>query len=314
MMPNTSNPARLERFALTRDRREPPAALIDFSARADAVLSRVLPPETRAPEQLHRAMRYAVLGGGKRLRPVLVYATGSALGASLDQLDASAAAVEIIHAYSLVHDDLPAMDDDALRRGRPTCHVAFGEAMAILAGDALQALAFDVLATDRGIGAGIHVEMLATLAAACGSHGMAGGQALDLAAVGERLTPNELERMHVHKTGALIRASVRLGALAAGCRDAALLDALERYGHAVGLAFQIRDDILDVEGDSTVIGKTAGKDAANDKPTYPTILGMDQTRTQLRRFTQEAIAAAEILGNRATSLIEIARYVAERES
>jgi len=299
---------------LTSHRREPPSALIDFSARADTVLSRVLPPETQAPEELHRAMRYAVLGGGKRLRPVLVYTTGSALGAPLDRLDASAAAVEIIHAYSLVHDDLPAMDDDALRRGRPTCHVAFGEAMAILAGDALQALAFEVLAADGVADAGIHVEMLATLATACGSHGMAGGQALDLAAVGKPLTPQELERMHVQKTGALIRASVRLGALAAGCRDSALLGALERYGHAIGLAFQIRDDILDVEGDSAVIGKTAGKDAANDKPTYPAILGMDETRAQLRQFTHEAIAAVQPLGDRATSLVDIARYVAERES
>ena len=299
---------------MTSHRREPPSALIDFSARADTVLSRVLPPETQAPEELHRAMRYAVLGGGKRLRPVLVYTTGSALGAPLDRLDASAAAVEIIHAYSLVHDDLPAMDDDALRRGRPTCHVAFGEAMAILAGDALQALAFEVLAADGVADAGIHVEMLATLATACGSHGMAGGQALDLAAVGKPLTPQELERMHVQKTGALIRASVRLGALAAGCRDSALLGALERYGHAIGLAFQIRDDILDVEGDSAVIGKTAGKDAANDKPTYPAILGMDETRAQLRQFTHEAIAAVQPLGDRATSLVDIARYVAERES
>ena len=299
---------------MTSLRRDPPAALIDFSARADTVLSRVLPPETQAPEQLHRAMRYAVLGGGTRLRPMLVYTTGSALGASLDRLDASAAAVEIIHAYSLVHDDLPAMDDDALRRGRPTCHVAFGEAMAILAGDALQALAFEVLAADPVADAGIHVEMLRTLGAACGSHGMAGGQALDLAAVGKRLTPQELERMHIHKTGALIRASVKLGALAAACRDANLLEALERYGHAIGLAFQIRDDILDVEGDSAVIGKTAGKDAANDKPTYPAILGMDQTRAQLIRFTDAAIAAVQPLGERATSLIDIARYVAERES
>ncbi len=295
-------------------RNAPPAALIDFSARADDVLSRVLPPETQAPEELHRAMRYAVLGGGKRLRPVLVYTTGIALGAPLDRLDASAVAVEIIHAYSLVHDDLPAMDDDALRRGRPTCHVAFGEAMAILAGDALQALAFEVLAADRHAEPGIHVEMLATLATACGSHGMAGGQALDLAAVGKRLTPQELERMHVHKTGALIRASVRLGALAASVRDAQRLDALERYGHAIGLAFQIRDDILDVEGDSAVIGKTAGKDAANDKPTYPAILGMDETRAQLRHFTDEAIAAVHVLGERAASLIDIARYVAERDS
>ena len=278
------------------------------------MLAAALPPEERAPAPLHRAMRYAVLGGGKRLRPVLVYATGSALGTPLDALDASAAAVEIIHAYSLVHDDLPAMDDDALRRGRPTCHVVFGEAMAILAGDALQALAFELLAADRVQDPGAHVEMLRTLAAACGSHGMAGGQALDLAAVGTLLTPDELDRMHEHKTGALIRASVRLGALAAGNTDAATLAALDEYGHAIGLAFQIRDDILDVEGDSSTLGKTAGKDAADSKPTYPAILGMDASRARLAKLTDDAIAALAPLGGRARELVELARYVAERES
>jgi farnesyl diphosphate synthase len=301
---------------LTADRRDPPGALTAFSARADDVLSRTLPPDEQAPQELHRAMRYAVLGGGKRLRPVLVYATGTALGAKVESLDACAAAVEIIHAYSLVHDDLPAMDDDSLRRGRPTCHIAFGEATAILAGDALQALAFEVLARDTAQrdAPSIHVEMLATLAAACGSHGMAGGQALDLAAVGKHLTPPQLERMHVQKTGALIRASVRLGALAAGCNDANLLDALERYGHCVGLAFQIRDDILDIEGDSAVIGKTAGKDAANAKPTYPGILGIDAAQGELRQFTEAAINAVKPLGACADELISIARYVAERDS
>lgn len=259
-------------------------------------------------------MRYAVLGGGKRLRPVLVYATGSALGAQLDKLDASAAAVEIIHAYSLVHDDLPAMDNDDMRRGRPTCHVAFGEAMAILAGDALQALAFEILAADTAHDAGNHVEMLRTLAAACGAHGMAGGQALDLAAVGKTLTADALDRMHEHKTGALIRASVRLGALAADCTDATTLAALDEYGHAIGLAFQIRDDILDVEGDSETIGKTAGKDATNAKPTYPAILGMDASRARLAQLTGEAIAALAPLGERAKELVELARYVAEREN
>jgi farnesyl diphosphate synthase len=295
---------------------DPPACLIAFSARADDVLSRTLPPDEQPPQELHRAMRYAVLGGGKRLRPVLVYATGVALGATLESLDASAAAVEIIHAYSLVHDDLPAMDDDSLRRGRPTCHVAFGEAMAILAGDALQALAFEVLAGDATLpnAPRIHVEMLATLATACGSHGMAGGQALDLAAVGKHLTPQQLEQMHVHKTGALIRASVRLGALASGCEDKAMLEALDRYGHSIGLAFQIRDDILDIEGDSAMIGKTAGKDAADEKPTYPGILGMTEARAQLRHFTNAAIAAIDPLGARANDLIAIARYVAERDS
>ncbi len=289
--------------------------MIEFSARADSVLSRVLPADDQAPIELHRAMRYAVLAGGKRLRPVLVYATGRALGAQFEALDASAAAVEIIHAYSLVHDDLPAMDDDALRRGRPTCHVAFGEAMAILAGDALQALAFEVLARDpKTPSPSIHVEMLATLAGACGSHGMAGGQALDLAAVGKTLAADQLEQMHVHKTGALIRAAVRLGALASGCDDSVLLNALEKYGHCIGLAFQIRDDILDVEGESAVIGKTAGKDAQNAKPTYPGILGMDEARRQLKVFTNEAIASLAPLGARADVLVELARYVAERAS
>ena len=221
----------------------------ESASRADAALARALPDASRAPLELHRAMHYAVLGGGKRLRPLLVYATAAAFGAPPAPLDAVAAAVEIIHAYSLVHDDLPAMDDDSLRRGRPTCHVAFGEAMAILAGDALQALAFDVLASDAtlAVDAATRLDMLRVLAAACGSHGMAGGQAFDLAATGSMLSATELERMHVHKTGALIRASVRLGALAAGMWDASTLDALDRYGHAVGLAFQIRDDLLDIE-------------------------------------------------------------------
>ena len=290
--------------------------LLTLSARADAALARVLPPEDQPPTELHRAMRYAVLGGGKRLRPLLVYAAGKTFDAPLETLDASAAAVEIIHAYSLVHDDLPAMDDDSLRRGRPTCHVVFGEAMAILAGDALQALAFDVLAHDASLAAdaAIHVEMLRVLAAACGSHGMAGGQAFDLAAVGKALSPAELERMHVHKTGALIRASVRLGALAAGVRDAATLDALERYGHAIGLAFQIRDDLLDIEAGTAQLGKTAGKDVAASKPTYPAILGVVASRAELSRLTRDALAAVEPFGARARPLSDLARFVSDRTS
>jgi len=295
---------------------ELPADLFDLSARADAVLARALPPEDQPPTELHRAMRYAVLGGGKRLRPLLVYATGTTFGAPLETLDASAAAVEIIHAYSLVHDDLPAMDDDSLRRGRPTCHVVFGEAMAILAGDALQALAFDVLAHEAALAgdAAIHIGMLRVLAVACGSHGMAGGQAFDLAAVGKALSPADLERMHVHKTGALIRASVRLGALAAGVRDAATLDALERYGHAIGLAFQIRDDLLDIEAGTEQLGKTAGKDVAAAKPTYPAILGVEASRDELSRLTRDALAAVESFGARARPLSDLARFVADRTS
>jgi farnesyl diphosphate synthase len=250
-----------------------------WAERCERELDRHLPDPDTAPQRLHAAMRHATLGGGKRIRPLLVYATGTALGASENDLDAPAAAVELIHAYSLVHDDLPAMDDDALRRGRPTVHVAFDEATAILAGDALQTLAFEVLANAPGPAAA-RVEMLRTLAHASGAAGMVGGQALDLDAVGRKLELDGLRRMHAGKTGALIRAAVRLGALAARA-DAATLDRLDGFADALGLAFQIRDDILDVEGDPDLIGKTAGKDAANDKPTYPAILGMDAARAWL---------------------------------
>lgn len=289
-------------------------ALQALSARADAALARALPQEDQPPLELHRAMRYAVLGGGKRLRPLLVYATGSVCGANPVNLDTVAAAVEIIHAYSLVHDDLPAMDDDSLRRGRPTCHVVFGEAMAILAGDALQALAFEVLANDvtLNVDAATHLDMLRTLSLACGSHGMAGGQAFDLAAVGKSLGPDELERMHVYKTGALIRASVRLGALAAGCSEAATLATLETYGHCIGLAFQIRDDLLDIEAETHQLGKTAGKDAAASKPTYPAILGIDASRAELSRLTAAALDALEPLGDDAAPLRDLAHFVAAR--
>jgi farnesyl diphosphate synthase len=285
-------------------------ALQALIIRAEQALDRVLPAEDRSPPELHRAMRYAVLGGGKRLRPLLVYAAGHALGCDGPGLDAPACAVELIHAYSLVHDDLPAMDDDALRRGRPTCHVVFGEAMAILAGDALQALAFEILARDHGDAAGI--AMLRALGTACGAEGMAGGQALDLAAVGRRLDLAELEHMHACKTGALIRAAVRLGALAAGADDDALAT-LDRYAAAVGLAFQVRDDILDVEGESGVIGKTAGKDAAADKPTFSSIIGLDASRARLAELVDEALQAIAPLGAPAAWLEELARYAAHRQ-
>jgi farnesyl diphosphate synthase len=289
------------------------AQLKSLIARADDALVRSLPPEDTAPVQLHKAMRYAVLGGGKRLRPLLVYAAGHALGESGTRLDAPAVAVELIHAYSLVHDDLPAMDDDAMRRGRPTCHIVFGEAMAILAGDALQALAFELLAHDIDLGVSPVrcVEMLRVLGRACGADGMAGGQALDLTAVGHRLTLPELEFMHACKTGALIRAAVQLGGLAAGASQDEL-DALDRYAHAVGLAFQVRDDILDVEGESAVLGKTAGKDAAADKPTFPSIIGMDASRAHLERLTQDAQDAIAPFGERGVLLSELARYAAAR--
>jgi farnesyl diphosphate synthase len=290
-----------------------PAPLKALVGRADDALARALPGENLPPTDLHRAMRYAVLGGGKRLRPLFVYAAGHALGCDGTILDAPACAVEIIHAYSLVHDDLPAMDDDALRRGRPTCHIVFGEAMAILAGDALQALAFEILATPHeGDDASQRIAMLRTLGAACGAEGMAGGQAFDLSAVGQRLSLDDLERMHAYKTGALIRASIKLGALAAGGSDPALLSRLERYGHAIGLAFQVRDDILDVEGESAVIGKTAGKDAAADKPTFPSIIGLDASRVRLANLVDEALEAIAPLGERGEWLADLARYSALR--
>jgi len=285
-------------------------ALQALIVRADKALEHVLPAEDRSPPELHRAMRYAVLGGGKRLRPLLVYATGHALDHQGPALDAPACAVELIHAYSLVHDDLPAMDDDDMRRGRPTCHVVFGEAMAILAGDALQAMAFELLA-GAAVDAVRATAMLRTLGAACGAEGMAGGQALDLAAVGRTLSLAELEHMHACKTGALIRAAVHLGALASGADEAAKA-ALDRYAAAVGLAFQVRDDILDVEGESAVIGKTAGKDAAADKPTFPSIIGLEASRASLARLVDEANDALATFGERAGLLHELAHYAAQR--
>lgn len=261
-------------------------------------------------------MRYAVLGGGKRLRPLLVYAAADLLGERGRSLDAAACAVELIHAYSLVHDDLPAMDDDALRRGRPTCHVMFGEAMAILAGDALQALAFELLADERAdrLDPAVRIAMLHALGRACGAEGMAGGQALDLAAVGQPLSLTELEHMHACKTGALIRASVQLGALAAGPQDNGAFKALDDYASAVGLAFQIRDDILDVEGEAAVIGKTVGKDAAAAKPTFPSIIGLDASCVRLAELTEVALGAIAPWGEGAALLRELAHYSANRRN
>jgi farnesyl diphosphate synthase len=284
------------------------SALQALIARTERALVDILPPEDLPPVELHRAMRYAVLGGGKRLRPCLTYAAGLALGYDGPELNAPACAVELIHAYSLVHDDLPAMDDDALRRGRPTCHIVFGEAMAILAGDALQALAFEILA--RGNTAS-GMQMLSVLGHAFSAAGMAGGQALDLTATGRSLSLAELEHMHACKTGALIRAAVRLGALTARA-DPLALEALDRYAGAVGLAFQIRDDLLDVEGDTHVIGKTTGKDAAAGKPTFPSIIGLDASRVRLAQLIETALDAIAPFGEQGVLLEELARYAAHR--
>lgn len=280
--------------------------------RADAALARALPDPNASPQALHAAMRHAVLLGGKRLRPLLVYATGALFDADEAALDAPAAAVELIHAYSLVHDDLPAMDDDALRRGQPTVHVAYDEATAILAGDALQSLAFGVLA-DAATGDEVRVALLRTLAGAAGAAGMCGGQALDIAATGAgaALDLSALERLHALKTGALIRAAVRMGALC-GRADTAALDALDRYAQALGLAFQVRDDILDVEGSSATLGKTAGKDAAQDKATYPALIGLDGSRARLSDLVRTMHEALAPFGDKAAALNELGEFAAQR--
>ena len=284
-----------------------------YQQRIEGVLARTLEIDGGATSRLLEAMRYSTLGGGKRVRPVLVYATGEALGASLDQLDAPAAAVELIHVYSLVHDDLPAMDDDDLRRGRPTCHRAFDEATAILVGDALQARAFEVLAQDQSaLGAAARLEMLRVLADAIGTRGMAGGQAIDLESVKQVLGEPALERMHRQKTGALIQASVLLGAISAGIQGGPERAALTTFGAEIGLAFQIQDDILDVEGTTQSLGKRAGADADRVKPTYPSILGMDQARAQALARRDRAKAALAPLGARFAHLGEFANFLVSR--
>jgi farnesyl diphosphate synthase len=255
-------------------------------------------------------MRYAVLGGGKRIRPLLAYAAGEAIGAEAAVVDAAAAAVELIHAYSLVHDDLPSMDDDTLRRGKPTCHVAFGEATALLAGDALQALAFDVLA--RG-GLPDAAGACALLAAAAGSRGMAGGQAIDLASVGATLALPELETMHRMKTGALIRAAVRLGAACGRPLAPGEAAALDSYASAAGLAFQVVDDVLDVEGSAASLGKTAGKDAAQGKPTFVALLGVAGARERAEALRVEAHAALAPFGPAGRRLSELADWIVLRD-
>ncbi len=290
------------------------ARLAEYRSRVEAALEALLPSARLHPARLHEAMRYAVLGGGKRLRPALVYAAGELAGAAPEALDAPACAVELIHAYSLVHDDLPAMDDDDLRRGRPTCHRAFGEAMAILAGDALQALAFQALAAAPAPAPPVRLRMVALLARAAGSRGMAGGQALDLLAAGRRLDAAQVEDIHIHKTGALIRASVMLGALAAGAAPQALLDRLDHFAKVVGLAFQIRDDLLDVEGRPEETGKASGQDAAREKATYPAAVGLDAARERLEELVSEALATLAPLGPAAEALRGLALRMAYRRA
>ena len=286
----------------------------------EEVLRDVLPQADVAPERLHAAMRYSVLDGGKRVRPLLVYAAGELAGADVARADIAAAAVELIHAYSLVHDDMPCMDDDVLRRGRPTCHVRYDEATALLVGDALQSLAFQLLAEHPlSDDPARQLQMLKLLAAASGSRGMAGGQAIDLGSVGKQLSVPELEFMHIHKTGALIRAAVLLGAHCGSDkgRGAALDDKrmalLDRYGKCMGLAFQVVDDVLDSVADTATLGKTAGKDADKDKPTYVTLLGVQAAKKMAEELHGEALAALDGLGDGARRLRELADFIVLRK-
>jgi geranylgeranyl pyrophosphate synthase len=281
-------------------------------ARVEQALAAHLSPVHPPPAaRLLEAMRYATLNGGKRIRACLIYTTGETVGADAQTLDDAACAVELIHSYSLIHDDLPCMDDDDLRRGLPTCHRAFDEATALLAGDALQALAFEILA---GHDDPRRVGMLRRLSHGIGAYGMAGGQALDLAAVGLSLTPAEVEDMHRRKTGALIHACVMLGAQA-GTRPVPepILEALGRYGWAIGLAFQIIDDVLDVEGETAILGKQSGADLARGKPTYPAVVGLDAAKARARELQGAALESLRPLGDNAGALSDLARYIVERD-
>jgi farnesyl diphosphate synthase len=282
-------------------------------SRVEAALERILPGADHEPRRLHAAMRYAVLGSGKRVRPLLAFAAGEAAGAARERLDAVACAIELIHAYSLVHDDMPCMDDDVLRRGKPTVHVEFDEATALLVGDGLQSLAFETLGTPRlADDPAAQVEMLRTLAVASGTRGMAGGQAIDLAVVGKSMTLPELELMHIMKTGALIRASVTLGARCGGLGEAELAQ-LDQYAKSVGLAFQVVDDVLDAEASTTTLGKTAGKDAAQNKPTYVALLGVPRAKELAQELRRNAHATLTGFGPRANRLGDLADFIVTRE-
>jgi farnesyl diphosphate synthase len=283
--------------------------------RVEEALEAVLPGLTLVPGRLHEAMRYTTLGGGKRMRPLLAFAAGELVQAPEEALAYASAAVELIHAYSLVHDDLPCMDDDTLRRGKPTCHVAFDEATALLVGDSLQSLAFQVL-SERMLArdAQRQLEMVRLLAQASGSRGMAGGQAIDLASVGQELSVPELELMHIHKTGALIRAAVWLGASCGEPLDSEAETHLDRFAKFAGLAFQVVDDVLDVQSDTTTLGKTAGKDARYNKPTYVSVLGAARARELAHELRAQALAALEPLGAPAGRLRELTDYIVLRSN
>ncbi|MDD2700841.1 MAG: polyprenyl synthetase family protein [Sideroxydans sp.] len=280
----------------------------------EEVLKRLLPQAEVAPQRLHDAMRYSVLEGGKRVRPLLAYAAGELAGADIERVEIAAAAVELIHAYSLVHDDMPCMDDDVLRRGKPTCHVEYDEATALLVGDALQSLAFQLLSEQRlNDDASKQLQMVKLLAVASGSRGMAGGQAIDLDSVGKQLSLPELEQMHIHKTGALIRAAILLGAYCGNQLSDAQLERLDHFGKLIGLAFQVVDDVLDCEADTATLGKTAGKDADNDKPTYVSLLGLAGAKEMAQRLHQEALETLGEFGEDAQRLRELADFIVLRK-
>ena len=281
--------------------------------RVESALSSHLPGAESIPARLHEAMRYATLGGGKRVRPLLAFAAGELTGAKAEHLDTVACAVELIHAYSLVHDDLPCMDDDVLRRGRPTCHVEFDEPTALLVGDSLQTLAFELLASQPIGDARQQLEMIALLAHASGSRGMAGGQAIDLGSVGKALNQPELELMHALKTGALIRAAVLLGALAGQPLSADERHNLDRFAKRAGLLFQVVDDILDCTASTATLGKTAGKDEAADKPTYVSLLGLDAARRYADELRSDALDALSIFGERSGRLTQLADFICHRQ-
>ncbi len=282
------------------------------SQQMEPVLARLLPDPQQAPHTLHQAMRYAVLQGGKRVRPLLVFAAGELVQAPARALEHAAAAVELIHAYSLVHDDMPCMDNDVLRRGKPTVHVKFGEANALLVGDALQTLAFEVLAHAPELTASAQVSLLRVLAGASGAAGMAGGQAIDLDSVGVPLNQPQLEQMHALKTGALLAASIRLGALCGAGLQAAQQQGLELFAKHIGLAFQVADDVLDVAADTATLGKTAGKDAQANKPTYVALLGLTEARAYAAHLQQQALQALECFGGEAERLRQLAGYIVNR--
>ncbi|HEZ6597369.1 TPA: polyprenyl synthetase family protein [Neisseria meningitidis] len=282
-------------------------------AQTELLLERFLPSENEIPHTLHEAMRYAALDGGKRLRPMLVLAASELGEAVHEAVEQAMAAIEMIHAYSLVHDDMPAMDNDSLRRGKPTCHIKYGEATALLVGDALQTQAFDVLARPSGLPASRQLAMLSVLAKAGGSRGMAGGQAIDLANVGKQMVQADLEQMHSLKTGALIRAAVLLGAMSCPNLSEDSLAVLDDYAAKLGLAFQVIDDVLDCEADTATLGKTAGKDADNDKPTYVKLMGLEAARSYAHKLVAEAVALLEPFGDKALRLRQLAEFAVARK-